>query len=384
MIGRKRPRRRDPRGYIVFLASAVVLLVLLDWLLSGISPFVRPPSPQIRQQEKVEAAAPASAPVLFSAPLGRTEIDDYRTARAIMPAFTQPNLAPELPRAPPEPPEASFPGIAAPSPVPEPQPQWERNAVPAPSPTAGAKIAVIIDDMGMDRRHTKAAIDLPGPITMAFLPYAPEVAAQADQARAAGHELMVHMPMEPLDGALDAGPQVIRAGMDPAAFDAVMAFDLDAFPGYVGVNNHMGSRATQDREAMARLMGNLKRRGLLFVDSRTIGGSVAADEAAKAGIPWAVRDVFLDDAPDLASVRESLQKVEAVARKTGLAIAIGHPKAETLEALREWIPTLAGKGMTLVPVSAAVRKPQKPDPAMSSGPMAAAPPSGSHPRPRAE
>lgn len=235
------------------------------------------------------------------------------------------------------------------------EPAWKKYAVSAPAVPAGmARVVVIIDDLGMNHTQTQAVIDLPGPVTAAFLPYAPYVDTLAAAARDKGHELIIHMPMEPMDGKLDMGGIALSTGMEPAAFDRMLDEGLHAFSGYVGMNNHMGSRLTQDQGAMDRLMTVLHDNGLLFVDSRTIGGSVAEESAREHGVPHAGRDVFLDDDESYENVVRMLARTEAIAKHSGLAIAIGHPKANTVRALREWLPTLASKGLVLVPVSAVV------------------------------
>ncbi len=234
------------------------------------------------------------------------------------------------------------------------KPAWIKNAIVSDAPEDKPRVAIIIDDMGLDRKHTQAAIDLPGPLTMAFLPYAGDLRTQTEKARERGHELLVHVPMEPLNGTLDAGPAVLKTESTVEEFMATLDKDLSAFDGYVGINNHMGSKMTQDREAMKNLMAELKKRGLLFVDSRTINTSVAADEAANAHIPYAVRQVFLDNEETSEAVDGALAEVEKLALKNGLAIVIGHPREETINALRTWIPTLKEKGIYLIPVSSAV------------------------------
>ena len=113
---------------------------------------------------------------------------------------------------------------------------------------------------------------------------------------------------------------------------------------------------------MAHLMVTLKRHNLLFVDSRTTPKSVAAKAAMAAGVPYTSRDVFLDDDESERAVTASLMKVEQVAKKSGLAVAIGHPKAGTLAALQKWLPTLKDKGLELVPVTQAVSQSQSPVP----------------------
>lgn len=240
------------------------------------------------------------------------------------------------------------------------KPLWQENAVAAPR-TQGkgargqGKIVIIIDDMGMDRKHTKEAMTLPAPVTFAWLPYAPHIQPLVDQAKASGHEAIVHVPMEPERASIDAGPTVLKTSMSADELKAMLDKNLSAFTGYVGFNNHMGSKMTQDADGMQRVMAEAARRGLLFVDSRTAPDSIAGQTAAAMGVAHASRDVFLDHYEDLNSVRAALQKMEDIARRQGVAIGIGHPKANTLAGLREWIPTLSAKGFEVVPVSAVVR-----------------------------
>jgi polysaccharide deacetylase 2 family uncharacterized protein YibQ len=234
------------------------------------------------------------------------------------------------------------------------EPAWIKNAVASDVSKDKPRVVVIIDDLGMDRKHTKAVMDLPGPLTLAFLPYAGDLKRQTAYGHDKGHELMVHVPMEPVKGTLDAGPSVLRPDMPDDEFDRVLKADLDSFDGYVGINNHMGSKMTQDSAGMQRVMRELGRRGLLFVDSRTIDTSVAAVEAKKYGVPFAVRDVFIDHEETYEAASNALQNIEEKALKNGLAIAIGHPKEKTIQALAAWLPTLKSKGIELVPISAAV------------------------------
>ena len=253
------------------------------------------------------------------------------------------------------------PAIAAPAPLlippmadhtPEEQPAWKKFAVPVTVPEGMPTVTIIIDDLGEDRAHTKEIIALPGPLTAAFLPYPAKVAEQVAEARKAGHEIMVHMPMEAEEADLDPGAYVLRSSMIPDSFEKVLEKNLAAFGGYVGINNHMGSRLTQDPAAMWIVMAHLYDHGLLFVDSRTIASSVAEDVAADYGVPHAARNVFLDNDPDVESVMKNLRTLEYLAIKKGHAIAIGHPKRATIDALKQWLPTLEGKRMMLVPASA--------------------------------
>lgn len=236
-------------------------------------------------------------------------------------------------------------------------PTWQRNAVASNVLRDKPRVALIIDDMGLDVKHSRQAMELPGPLTMSFMPYAKNLRGQTAYAIAKGHELMVHLPMQPGNPQLDAGPKVLKVEQTPEQFMKILDDDLGSFGGYVGVNNHMGSKMTQDRDGMERLMVELKKRGLLFVDSRTISTSVGADEAKKNGVPFAVRDVFVDDEETYKAIEGSLEHIEKMALTKGLAVAIAHPRAETVEALKVWLPTLKAKGIELVPVSAVVTVP---------------------------
>jgi hypothetical protein len=117
----------------------------------------------------------------------------------------------------------------------------------------------------------------------------------------------------------------------------------------------MGSQFTRDRRAMAPVIAELKERGLLFLDSRTSGSSVAADAARESGVPYAVRDVFLDNELDADYVAARLAELEAAARRQGAAVGIGHPHDVTLDALERWLKEVSGRGFVLAPISAVVR-----------------------------
>jgi polysaccharide deacetylase 2 family uncharacterized protein YibQ len=159
---------------------------------------------------------------------------------------------------------------------------------------------------------------------------------------------------------MDPGPNVLRGDLPRAELMQRLAWGLARFDGYVGINNHMGSRFTAAPEGMALVMGELKSRGLLFLDSVTASNSVAGDIAARSGVPYAVRDVFLDNEPDdPASIHHQLAILEQTALERGYAIGIGHPHDGTVTALEQWIPEMQARGFALVPISAIVRHRQR-------------------------
>ncbi len=243
----------------------------------------------------------------------------------------------------------------APADLTERTPTWLRNAVAPPLLDDRPEIAVMIDDLGLNRHNTAMLNQLKAPLTLAFLPYAEGLPEQAKAARAAGHELMLHVPMEPI-GADWPGPDALLTSLSPSDFLSRFRTQLRSFRGFVGVNNHMGSLLTADRDKMDELMTELKARGLLFVDSRTTSKTVAAAEAQRLGVPHADRDVFLDNDANLDAIRRQLAATERIARRRGVAIAIGHPHDLTIEALRGWLPTLEERGFVLVPISTVVAR----------------------------
>lgn len=233
-------------------------------------------------------------------------------------------------------------------------PPWQRFALPV-SMNGNPRIVIVIDDVGLDKRRARRTIELPGPLTISFMAYAEDLKKQGAAARKAGHELMLHVPMEPSSTSINPGPNVLLSGMPKDELQKNIEWNLDQMSGYVGINNHMGSRFTSDAESMNVVVAALKERGYLFLDSVTSGSSVAHEAARDGGIPYAVRNVFLDHDDDLDAIRRQLRHTEQIARKTGLAIAIGHPRDKTIEALTEWLPELGAKGFQLVPISSVVR-----------------------------
>ena len=265
--------------------------------------------------------------------------------------------------------------VAAPSPVPA-RPVavasdggWESRAIPAPAIRTGAYVAIIIDDMGMDRARAARLAALPGPLTFSYLAYAPDIDAQSRGARANGHEIMLHMPMEP-EGRDDPGPGALRVSLTDEDIRARTAASLDRLPLAVGLNNHMGSKFTRDLRAMRPVLAELASRGLLFVDSRTSGSSVGLDVAKQVGAAAAGRDVFLDNEIDARAIRVQLAELERVASRRGSAIAIGHPHEATIDALAQFLPGMQARGLQLVAASAIVRQRLRETPAPSA-PLAA-------------
>ena len=228
------------------------------------------------------------------------------------------------------------------------------SLTPPPEPVAlgrGPQIAIIIDDMGRSLKVARQLAELELPLTFAVFPHLPASRRVAKFLSGQHRDIMLHLPMEPRNWPrLDPGPGALFCRMDEEEFSRVLASDLQAVPGIIGVNNHMGSRLTEDRAKMRLVMRSLAGTGLFFVDSRTINDTVAWQEAEAAGIPVLQRDVFLDNRPEEKAILEQFKVLIEVARSRGYAVGIGHPYPETVAALRK-VPALAeGAGVELVPV----------------------------------
>lgn len=242
--------------------------------------------------------------------------------------------------------------VAVPEPVQPPVPVTPPEpVVPPVQERPSCQIALVIDDMGVNHAKSKEVLEIQASLTLAFLPYAPRVAEMAADAKAKGHELLVHIPMEPLSAAENPGDNPLLTGMPPEQLLAALDKNLSAFSGYVGINNHMGSKFTQDEAALRVIMPVLKERGLYWLDSRTIASSKAYDVAIAEGVPAELRDVFLDDDVSLEAVRVQTEKTLRIAVERGRAVAIGHPKENTILAIQEYLPKFAAAGCEIVPLS---------------------------------
>lgn len=234
-----------------------------------------------------------------------------------------------------------------PAPAPRETPRVTPRATPRP---AGGRIALVIDDLGRRPSDLETIAALGVPVAHAVLPYEPHSAAMAAAAAAAGAEVLLHLPMEALDGE-DPGPGALRLGMDDAALAAATRAALAAVPEAVGINNHMGSALSADRRAMAVVLGVARERGLFFLDSRTTAATVGFRLARELGVPAAERQVFLDDSLSAADIEAELERLRALALEEGSAIAIGHPHPVTFAQLAAEVPRAQAAGVQFVRLS---------------------------------
>lgn len=214
------------------------------------------------------------------------------------------------------------------------------------------RIALIIDDVGNNAKADQRVLALPAAVTIAILPDSKNASKLAQRAKAQAHEVLVHMPMEPKNMASNnPGDMALRLDNSVPQNLAILEQALQAVPGAVGINNHMGSAFTADRTQMEAVLFHLQERGLIFVDSRTGPATVGYRLAHHMGMESVGRDVFIDHVDSPEAIAQQLKEAERIARHKGYAVVIGHPYANTLAALNAWLPVLAASGIKLVPVS---------------------------------
>jgi uncharacterized protein len=203
-----------------------------------------------------------------------------------------------------------------------------------------AYISLIIDDLGQSTEKDSRVLALPGPVTVAIMPDTPHATDFARQAHKAGRTVMLHMPMDPA-----TGPYAWRPDLPLPELESRLNAALLKVPYAAGINNHEGSRMTAEPVAMAWLAGELQRRHLFLVDSRTSAKTVAAAEAQKIGLASLSRDVFLDDERTADAIYGQLQTAIKLAHKQGSAVMIGHPYPVTMDVLERELPKLKSQGI---------------------------------------
>jgi polysaccharide deacetylase 2 family uncharacterized protein YibQ len=221
----------------------------------------------------------------------------------------------------------------------------------------GPKLAILIDDMGLAPLESKEAIQLPRGVSYSFFSFGPSSDELAREAFENGHEILIHMPMEPLPHKqlkFNPGPDTLEVGDAPDVILAKLNHHLTGLGDIaVGINNHMGSRFTGWPEGMRVVLQQLDTQGYLFLDSLTITPTATHTAAAGLTLPVMRRDVFLDHDDNPAAINQQLDRAIALAQKQGFAIAIGHPLSNTLAVLESRLPQL--NGVTLVPVTAGLQ-----------------------------
>ena len=220
--------------------------------------------------------------------------------------------------------------------------------------TGRPRVALVVGSLGLSQATTVAAIQqLPGGVTLAFAPYGRNLQDYVNQARAAGHEVLLQVPMEPMDYPTnDPGPHTLLTSLTINKNLKRLNWLLGRFTGYVGVVNYMGGRFTTAESHIRPILEALRDRGLMFLDARASSSSVVSDLAGKIGLTVAANDRVIDLIASRAAIDARLLELERLASASGGAIGIGFPYPVTIERLAQWTRALGERGFDLVPISA--------------------------------
>jgi uncharacterized protein len=216
------------------------------------------------------------------------------------------------------------------------------------------QIALVIDDFGNHMKGSQQMLELPVKLTVAVMPFLPTTKQDAEAAYRKGHDVIVHLPMEPIRGKRSwLGPGAIFTDLSEAEIRKRVEAAIDAVPHAIGMNNHMGSRATSDKRVMRIVLQVCKDRGLFFLDSRTSYHTVIPKVAAELGVNVLHNDVFLDDVYSRRHVMRQIKSVKEFLQEHDSCVVIGHvgPSGTiTAGALKDAIPELKNNAV-FVPIS---------------------------------
>jgi polysaccharide deacetylase 2 family uncharacterized protein YibQ len=215
------------------------------------------------------------------------------------------------------------------------------------------RVAIVIEGLGIGANSTSEALaKMPAPVTFAFAPYGTDLERWVARARREGHEVLLQVAMEPFDYPdNDPGPQTLLTTLSAEQNTDRLHWFLSRFQGYVGVTSLMGARFSATDQALAPVMREVGKRGLIYFDGST-SRSVAGQVAGAQNVTFAKADAALDAVPAAAEIDNALARLEATARSRGFAIASASALPVTIDRLSQWIKTVDARGITLVPISA--------------------------------
>ena len=234
---------------------------------------------------------------------------------------------------------------------------WQIYARPYDDTDPRPQVALVIGDLGLNRAQTHQALQLPGSVTLAFSPYADGLQEWVRQARAAGHEVLLEMPMEPPNyPADDPGPRALLTSLGPTQNLDRLDWLLSRFQGYVGVIENMGGRFSPSPLHIEPVLSVLKRRGLMYISRRRNLDSLSREIAADIDLLSVGIDIEVDIDPSTREIDQRLSAAENRARRTGAAIAGARPYPATFEAVRAWMEELESRDAVLAPLTAVIAR----------------------------
>jgi uncharacterized protein len=256
---------------------------------------------------------------------------------------------------------------------------WQAYARPFDLADKRPRVAIVISELGPSPTAIDTAVNhLPAEISLAFVPYRPRLGEWINTARAAGHEVLLDLPMEPADyPSNDPGPEALLTALDPPANLERLNWVLSQATGYVGLIGLMGSRFSTSHDDMLPILSALQHRGLLYVDNRATPQTVVPDIAGDIGLAVTAAGEQLDTDPVRVVIDKKLSDLEDLAKHGGAALGVAHPYPVVMERIAVWAQTLGDHGIVLAPVSAIIDRSKiaaaKPVEATPAKPAAPAP-----------
>jgi uncharacterized protein len=221
------------------------------------------------------------------------------------------------------------------------------------------RIAIVVGGLGIGGAATTDALGkLPGPVTLAFTAYAGNLPELAARARAEGHEVLLQVPMEPFDYPdNDPGPQTLLTSLEASQNIDRLHWLMSRFQGYVGIANQMGARFTSSEPALAPVLREVSKRGLLYLDDGSSQRSLVSQIAGANNLTFGRSDAVLDTVPTAADVDRALGRLETLARERGTAVGMASALPVSIERIANWAKTAEARGLLLVPISAVAKRP---------------------------
>lgn len=235
------------------------------------------------------------------------------------------------------------------------EPAKKRKFTPIQKKHTNPRVAIVIDDFGYNMNNIERLLAIKRAVTFSVLPNLPYSKRIAELASSKGYEVILHLPLESLDKAAPAEIGTIKTGMSEKDILALLDKDIASVPGLKGVSNHQGSKATEDRHCMSIVLSDLKRKGLYFFDSLVTDKSVCHEAAAEALVPYAKRDIFLDNENNPEYIEKQVLALRKAAFRNGHVIAVCHDRRNTITVLSKMMPELAEEGIRFVYLSEMVK-----------------------------
>jgi uncharacterized protein len=231
---------------------------------------------------------------------------------------------------------------------------------PASAPSGGPRIAIVLAGLGIGANGTNEALTkLPAAVTFAFSPYGSDLERVVNRARGEGHDILMQVPMEPFDYPdNDPGPRTLLTSVGPAQNLDRLHWFMSRCQGYVGIANYMGARFTANEPAIAPVLSDIAKRGLIYFDDGSSPRSLAVQLSGANNGAVAKATVILDAVPVASEIDSALTRLETLARQGGVGIGVASALPVSIDRIAQWAKAAQNRGLNLVPISVVASRPK--------------------------